>query len=320
MISRPLTLLLSAALLGATAPAQAQLRDVLLIEREGGVHLWLAFDRQPATAFIEGGTLYVTGVDGEAARLITPAGPAPFAALHLAPEPDGVRLTLDGAAMDAAEMRAGGVWLALDAQGWAPPRVAHVAAASARPAPRPAPAPARAAAAEETTAPAPVSGSGSDATNGDAPLPAQTPASSPAPSPMATPAAPARLQTPEPAATTTATATTPAQRAAAVNPACAGVGQELEDAPWDLDLIAAQGSCLAQAGDGADAAVQFERVLAFEPEHARAALGLARLKEAAGDRAGAADLYDIAARGAQTDGEALEGMAAARRLRGASGD
>lgn len=297
MISRPLTLLLAAASLGAAAPAHAQLRDVLLIEREGGPHLWLAFDRQPASAFIEGGALYMTGVDGEAARRITPAGPAPFAALHLAPEPDGVRLTLDGAPIESADIRAGGVWLTLDARGWTAPPVARVAAA--RPDPDAAPV--------RPYAPAPG--------NTDTSPAAPSPAASPSPSPGAAPAAPE----PEPAQTSQPAPATPAQRAAAVNPACAGVAQELEDAPWDLDLIAAQGSCLAQAGDGADAAVQFERVLAFEPEHARAALGLARLKEAAGELTAAAALYDIAAGGAQTDGEALEAMAAARRLREAAG-
>ena len=298
MISRPLTLLLAAASLGAAAPAHAQLRDVLLIEREGGPHLWLAFDRQPASAFIEGGVLYVIGVESEASRQIIPAGPAPFSALQLEPEGDGVRITLRSVTMDAAEVRVGGVWLTLDAQGWTAPPAPRVVAA--RPGPDTVPV--------RPFAPAPANTAASAA----AP---DAEAASPSPSPGAAPAAPE----PEPAQTSQPAPATPAQRAAAVNPACAGVAQELEDAPWDLDLIAAQGSCLAQAGDGADAAVQFERVLAFEPEHARAALGLARLKEAAGDLTAAADLYDIAARGARTDGEALEAMAAARRLREASG-
>ncbi|WBQ13437.1 hypothetical protein L2D00_01825 [Hyphomonadaceae bacterium BL14] len=293
MVSRPLTCLLAAASLGAAAPAQAQLRDVLLVERDGGPHLWLAFDRQPASAFIEAGALYITGVDGEAARRITPAGPAPIAALHLAPEPDGVRLTLDGAPMQTAEIRAGGVWLTLDAHGWTAPPAARVAAA------RPAPGAAQ------------------------SPEPSPAPSSVPPPEPAPTSAGPAMTPraAPEPAQTSQpGPASTPAQRAAALNPACAGIALELEDAPWDLDLIAAQGACLARAGDSAEAAVQFERVLAFEPEHARAALGLARLKEAAGELGAAADLYDIAARGARTDGEALEAMAAARRLREASGE
>lgn len=295
MISRPLTLFLAVAAITASAPAHAQLRDVLLVEREGGPHLWLAFDRQPASAFIEGGVLYVIGVESEASRRISPSSPAPFASLSLAPEADGVSMSLDGVSISAAELRAGGVWLTLDAQGWtAPPR--RIAAASTPYAPpRPS---ASLANAEAATPPA-------DPPAAD-PSPEQTPAPAPAPAPT-------------PAASVPDLPATPAQRAAAVNPACAGVAQELEDAPWDLDLIAAQGACLAHAGDSADARVQYERVLAFEPEHARAALGLARLKEAAGDHTGAAELYDIAARGARTDGEALEAMAAARRLREASG-
>jgi len=294
MNSRPLIFLLAATALGAAAPAEAQLRDVLLIEREGGPHLWLAFGAQPASAFIEGGVLYVIGVESEAARLIIPASPAPFSALRVEPEGDGVRITLRGVAMDAAEVRAGGVWLTLDAQGWTAPPQPRVAAR--QPAASPALASPPAEPAPDETAP------------DDPPLqdpPGEAPAAELAPPPQ---------PSPEPASSPA----TPAARAAAVNPACADVAQALEDAPWDLDLIAAKGACLVQADETSEARTQFERVLAFEPDHAPAALGLARLKEAAGDLAAAADLYDIAARGARTDGEALEAMSAARRLRAAS--
>jgi tetratricopeptide (TPR) repeat protein len=296
MISRPLTLFMAVAAITASAPAHAQLRDALLIEREDGPHLWLAFAAQPASTFIEGGVLYVIGVESEAARLIIPAGPAPFSALRVEPEGDGVRITLRGVAMEAAEVRAGGVWLTLDAQGWTAPRVM---------AQRPAAPPAQ----TSTPEPAPV-----DAGT-DQPAPSDGPAL-PAPS---TETAASEDAAPSPAQTPAPETATPAQRAAAVNPACAGVAQELEGAPWDLDLIAAKGACLVQAGAPAEARTQFERVLAFEPDHVPAALGLARLKEAAGDLTAAAALYDIAARGARTDGEALEAMAAARRLREASG-
>ncbi|MBI1263705.1 MAG: hypothetical protein GC187_03105 [Alphaproteobacteria bacterium] len=294
MNARPHICLIALAALSLSAPAQAQLHDVLLVEREGGPHLWLAFGRQPAALLMEGGALHVIGVDAEAARSIIPASPAPFAGLRLAPEAGGVSITLDGVAISTAELRAGGVWLTLDAAGWTAPPPAPIAAASTPFAPpRP---PAAVANARADAPPADPSPSN--------PAPEQTQALSPAPAPaIPAPEAPA----------------TPAARAAAVNPACAGVAEELEDAPWDLDLIAAQGACLAQAGDSADARVQYERVLAFEPEHARAALGLARLQEAAGELTAAAELYEIAARNARTDGEALEAMAAARRLREASG-
>ncbi len=296
MNSRPLIFLLAAAALGAAAPAHAQLRDALIIEREDAPHLWLAFDAQPASVFIEGGVLYVIGVQNEAARAIIPAVPAPFSALRMEPESDGVRITLRGAALDGAEIRAGGVWLTLDAPGWAAPPAQPAssqvpASAQARITPSP------------ETAPTDTGTDAMARANGPA-LPGDMPA---------TDAPPAAARTPAPSPAT------PAQRAAAVNPACAGVARDLEDAPWDLDLIAAKGACLVQAGDAGDARSQFERVLAFEPEHARAALGLARLKEASGDLTGAAELYDIAARGARTDGEALEAMAAARRVREASG-
>ena len=63
-----------------------------------------------------------------------------------------------------------------------------------------------------------------------------------------------------------------------------------------------------------DAATLYERVLAFEPGHYGAALGLARLRAAQGDTAAAAALFQTAADSARTDGEALAARSAADNL------
>ncbi|MCC5996931.1 MAG: hypothetical protein JJU18_11260, partial [Oceanicaulis sp.] len=111
---RCLCAILAGLALALTAPAQAQLRDVLIVERDGAAYLWLAFSAQPAAAALEAGALHVAGVEGET-RAIRPAGPAPFSALTLSARADGVRLELHGAAWTDAELREGGVWARLDA-------------------------------------------------------------------------------------------------------------------------------------------------------------------------------------------------------------
>jgi tetratricopeptide (TPR) repeat protein len=101
---------------------------------------------------------------------------------------------------------------------------------------------------------------------------------------------------------------------AAGGAACAQSASRLEDTPWDLNAMSAHGDCLAGSGSTDDAATLYERVLAFEPGHYGAALGLARLRAAAGDVAGAAELFQTAAESARTDGEALAARHAADGL------
>lgn len=97
--------------------------------------------------------------------------------------------------------------------------------------------------------------------------------------------------------------------------ACDAQAAALADAPWDLDRIVDQADCLVEAGEQRNAAGLYERVLAFQPEHFRAALGLARLRQQAGRYDDAARLFETAAGSALTDGEALSAGAAARRAR-----
>lgn len=96
--------------------------------------------------------------------------------------------------------------------------------------------------------------------------------------------------------------------------ACVQSASRLEDTPWDLNAMAMHADCLAGARRAGDAMTLYERVLAFEPGHYGAALGLARLRAAAGDRAAAAELFQTAAESARTDGEALAARTAAEEL------
>lgn len=96
--------------------------------------------------------------------------------------------------------------------------------------------------------------------------------------------------------------------------ACAQSASRLEDTPWDLNVMATHADCLAGARRTGDAVTLYERVLAFEPGHYGAALGLARLRAAAGDRSAAAELFETAAESARTDSEALAARRAAEEL------
>lgn len=95
---------------------------------------------------------------------------------------------------------------------------------------------------------------------------------------------------------------------------CTDSASRLEDTPWDLNAMSGHADCLAGSGATTDAATLYERVLAFEPGHYGAALGLARLRAAEGNTAAAAALFQTAAESARTDGEALAARGAAEEL------
>ncbi|WP_429912238.1 tetratricopeptide repeat protein [Glycocaulis sp.] len=101
---------------------------------------------------------------------------------------------------------------------------------------------------------------------------------------------------------------------AASGEACAQSASRLEDTPWDLNAMSSHADCLAGSDSTADAITLYERVLAFEPGHYGAALGLARLRAAQGDTAAASALFQTAAESARTDGEALAARHAAEEL------
>jgi hypothetical protein len=97
---------------------------------------------------------------------------------------------------------------------------------------------------------------------------------------------------------------------------CDATAAVIASSPWDLDALADHAGCLVQIGEEDNGAGLYERVLAFDPGHFQAALGLARLRERQGRRQDAARLFETAADAARTDGQALSARAAARRLRG----
>ncbi len=96
---------------------------------------------------------------------------------------------------------------------------------------------------------------------------------------------------------------------------CDPTAAAVASSPWDLDALANHAACLVEIGETANGAGLFERVLAFEPGHFQAALGLAQLRERQGRRSDAARLFETAANSALTDGQALAARQSARRLR-----
>lgn len=252
--------------------------------------LFVALDGAPERVEIDAdGAVRLTGWTASH-RVIAPYGQAGFSRLIV----DGDRLRFEGARPDAAELRQGGVLLHLSEAGAAMP-TSHARAPSAADAETHS----AAAAGAEPVSDAQHHGRNSDGgaayanASPDAGL-ERTPAQA------------------EPAA---AAPSAPAHDGEPVAGPCDAQAAALADAPWDLDLIVAQADCLVEAGERANAVGLYERVLAFEPEHFRAALGLARLREHAGRHEDAARLFEAAAGSALTDGEALAARAAARRAR-----
>lgn len=109
------------------------------------------------------------------------------------------------------------------------------------------------------------------------------------------------------------------QAGAAEQGPCDETAAVIASSPWDLDALARHAACLAEIGERDNAAGLYERVLAFEPGHFQAALGLAQLREAQGRRVEAARLFEAAAGSARTDGQALAARQSAARLRDGDG-
>ena len=107
----------------------------------------------------------------------------------------------------------------------------------------------------------------------------------------------------------------PVPQTAAAN-ACEETGAAMEASPWDIAAMTAHGACLTEAGEPGEAQLIYERVLAFEPDQFDAALALAEIRAARGDRAGASALFETAQSSARTDGEALAVRAAAEAALG----
>lgn len=286
-------LLPAASALALTSTAYAdEVRDVLLLQGEQQV--WIALDGAPTglSAYSGEGHLLIalTGFSPSTAREIRARGAGPLERLSIRP---GGQIVLSGGFQSAhAQLREGGVLVSFDA--------AAGARAEAEPAPHGVPIGApRPLAAPERMPPAPSSAASSRVARSEPQEVAPTPA-------------PAAVQ---------AVAAEGVSGSGAAAPAglCEESAAAIAASPWDLDALAGHAACLAENGERRNAAGIYERVLAFEPGHFQAALGLARLREAQGRRAEAARLFESAANSALTDGQALAARQSAARLRGDDG-
>ena len=273
------------------APALADDVEDVMVLPDGA--LFIALDGAPERVEIDAdGAVRLTGWTASH-RVIAPYGQAGFTRLMV----DGDRLSFDGARPEVAELREGGVLLRLNGARSMTSAGAHAETSAGEAEPQGAVTAEHGSVGSDHTHPAGESAShaGASARVGLERTPRESEG-----------------------AVSVPPAATPSSEEEPVAGPCDAQAAALADAPWDLDLIVAQADCLVEAGERANAVGLYERVLAFEPEHFRAALGLARLREHAGRHEDAARLFEAAAGSALTDGEALAARAAARRARGRS--
>ncbi|WP_440959167.1 tetratricopeptide repeat protein [Oceanicaulis sp. LC35] len=307
--------------------AQAELRDVSVLQEAGRTQLWLSFDEQPQAVEVlpgEGLVLHVDGVSAEGSRRIEPAVRGPVSALALSRAPNGVSISVSGAfSRGEAEVRQGGVLVTLlNVTGVStpitrtPPRT-HATEQSHTASTAPATQPAHAAPSSDHSAPA--SAHGSDAGHASSVSAATSHAQ------------PAHADAGHGAAASSDSHATSAHEPATGQPlelggdvvidesVCPDSAARLADAPWDLNLLSTHADCLVSMGDSEGAVALYQRVLAFDPRHFQAALGLARILSDQGDHQAAAELFDTAASAARTDGQAVQARMAARRARELAG-
>ena len=300
--------------------AHAELRDVSLLQSDGQTRLWLTFDDQPQAVEVQPGSglvLHVDGVNIARSRHIEPAVRGPISALVLSRAPDGVSISMSGAFSGGeAEVREGGVLITLTGVTGqsvpirrTPPRT-NVSEQGGE---------------ESTTAAAADS-----ASSGDEPAapPTSSAASAPEPdhnadgatesgsAPQALAADPER---PGSAAGSQAQMRQLGGDLVIDESVCPDTAARLVDAPWDLNLLSTHADCLVSLGDSESAVSLYQRVLAFDPRHFQAALGLARIMSDQGDHQAAAELFETAAGAARTDGQAVQARMAARRARELAG-
>jgi hypothetical protein len=322
---------------GPVAAAHADgVRDVMIVDR-GGPHVWVALDATPQgiEASSAPGRLSLTlaGVSLHEARRIIPVNGGLLREVIAAPGDGGAQLILEGEFSSAeAELRQGGVWIALDGRlaGHEMARAPHAVAEAGRRAADRDGASARPSAAETefegSTGPTRTADASSQslepaadagpaayrAAETGAPRDGAPSRQEPSSMPDRVPAAPADALPTESAPPEAEVSADPAQQGP-----CDATAAAVQESPWDLDALTRHADCLAGLGPAAreNAAGLYERVLAFDPTHFRAAIGLARIREAQGRGQEAAELYERAASAALTDGEALAARAAADRSR-----
>lgn len=293
--------------LSLAATAQADLLDIAFVERDGAAHVWIAFDQQPQSIAIEAGegfVMDVTGVSLAQARHITPVQPGPVQAVALTPHPDGASLTMSGAFDHAdAELREGGIWISLHGldAGYTHHSVAEISTS-----------PDRSHASQRHTEAAahPASGSLTAEREGDQATAHNSNVTPP----------PAQVTRPSTELITDAQAASGSSVAPEDPGLCPDTASRLVDAPWDLNLLSLHADCLASLDELDNAAGLYERVLAFDPRHFQSALGLARIRAEQGQHDEAANLFEVAASAARTDGQAVQARMAARDARERAGN
>lgn len=318
-------MLFLASALAVTAPiagAQADgVRDVMIVER-GGVHVWIALDAMPGQLEFESGPgrldVVLSGLSVADARRIIPVGGGPLRSVLVTPSAGGAQLVLNGDFERAeAELRQGGIWVALDGRLDGQPRAV---AADQDGADTVQAAPSQTGGAsppDRTTRP-------SMQPQPQPQPPAQSARSDNAETEMALadrsaggPDHPRSISTLETVSEGVDSSEAQVPNALDQTGPCDATAAVVQESPWDLDALTRHADCLAGQGPAAreNAAGLYERVLAFDPTHFQAAIGLARIREAQGRGQEAAELYERAAGAALTDGEALAARAAADRSR-----
>ena len=321
-------LALAAWLAAAPAFAQDRLSDVLVFERDGR-HVWLALEGAPhgLSAAATPGRLVLTleGFAPQAERRITPASDTLVTAITLSPQAGGASLVVEGRFQSAvAELRQGGVWVSFEARAsgetW---RMGQAADPQARSVPAADMSGGPAALYDRTVQPSPDTWSAgldpgaassiagaSEARDGTVPQDSPDDRDEFSPGPALPALAEQDLGSAQPAPEVGAV-----ERANSGG-RCAETARVVGESPWDLAAMTLHADCLVETESQGAAAALYERVLAFDPTHFRAAIGLARIREAQGRSAEAAGLYERAASAALTDGEALSAQGAARRNAG----
>lgn len=97
---------------------------------------------------------------------------------------------------------------------------------------------------------------------------------------------------------------------------CERLARAVADDQWNERLLVPHAACLAEQGQTREATGIYRQILAFEPENYAAAVALADLEEAAGNRDAALRLYQQAASHARSDAQAAAALQRARALEG----
>jgi hypothetical protein len=326
------TFLALTALAAAPAALADEVTDVLLLR--GEQQLWIALDGRPDGLFVETRTgalrLQLAGFQPLEARTIAPQSNARVDTIAIQPTAIGADIVIEGGFdLARAELRQGGVLI-----DFAPTTYQAVASVSDWNA---------AALTEAERTRSGTDARAEDPSGGDLEVaalfqiaepaepveqgsaPDTAPrAGDPAGAPATGPRAPTRYDAADEAAGNTQAETIPAEAGQSQTPEaapdpdipgpCDATAATVASSPWDLDALTVHAGCLVEIGEINNGAGLYERVLAFEPSHFQAALGLARIRERQGRRNEAARLFETAANSALTDGQALAARQAARRL------